>query len=344
MSMGRWSATGPMVLLLALVLGGCDNLVLPEEIGDGPVENFDFVWKEVDRHYSLFQVKGVEWDSAYADFRPLVDSGTSSGTLFSVLAGMLDRLQDGHVRLESGSRVHRYNGWYEPYRHNFDWQYVWHRRILARGITASDRIRFGWMNQFIAYIYIPTFQGEGWAGEIDDALERLSGMQGLIVDLRDNTGGSDSNAEKIASRFARERTLYRRIQYRNGPEHDDFSAMEDDYLEPRGDMSFHGPMAVLTNRRTFSAAESFVLAMRTVPGVVTVGDTTGGGSGNPIHREMPNGWTFTVSRWIEWAPDGTTHEGTGLAPDIPASIPEEQLGSVDPILSSAIRHLLGEIS
>ncbi len=63
-----------------------------------------------------------------------------------------------------------------------------------------------------------------------------------------------------------------------------------------------------------------------------------------MHREMPNGWTFTISRWIEWAPDGTTHEGRGLAPDIPASTPEGQLGYTDRILSAAILHLQDQIN
>jgi len=80
------------------------------------------------------------------------------------------------------------------------------------------------------------------------------------------------------------------------------------YLHPVGSRSqlgvsygFRGlrytdPIALLTNRRTFSAAESFVLAMRTLPQVTIVGDTTGGGSGNPLHRELPNGWGLSVSR------------------------------------------------
>lgn len=341
--LSKWM--GPMLVFLGgTLLAGCEEVILPQEVGDGPIQNFEFVWKELDRHYSLFQVKGVDWDSIYREFRPQVESDTPPATLFSILAQMLDRLRDGHVGLENGSRIHRYNGWYEPYLHNFDWEYIWYERIISRRITASGRIRYGWMTQSIAYVQIPSFAGYGWASEIDDALEQLPGAQALILDIRDNTGGRDTNAEKIAGRFARERKLYRRIQYRNGPGHDDFSPLEDDYLEPQGDAGFHGPVAVLTNRRTFSAAESFVLAMNTVPGVVMVGDTTGGGSGNPIHREMPNGWTFTISRWIERAPDGSTHEGEGLAPDIPAFIPEGHLGNVDHILSAAIRHLADQIS
>lgn len=344
----RKGASARPTLLAALamvgIFAGCEDAILPEEPGAGAVQNFEFVWKEVDRHYSLFQVKGVDWDSVYAEFRPQVQSSTSSSDLFNLLAEMLDGLEDGHVRLESPSRVHRYDGWYKPFRHNFNWGYLWSQRIQNRAATASGRFHFGWITPTIGYIRIPSFSGGGWADEIDIVLERLSGIRALIVDIRDNTGGSDGNAERIAGRFARDRTLYRRIQYRNGPSHHDFTPLVNDYLEPRGPVRFHGPLAILTNRRTFSAAESFVLAMRTIPGVVQVGDRTGGGSGNPFLREMPNGWTFTISRWIEWAPDGTTHEGRGLDPDISAHIPEDGLGLTDPILTAATQHLVREIS
>ncbi|MFO8174996.1 MAG: S41 family peptidase [Longimicrobiales bacterium] len=331
-------------LALAGILAGCEDAILPEGPGTGAIQNFEFVWDEMDRHYSLFRIKGVDWDSAYAEFRPQVEGTTSPSDLFHLLAGMLDGLEDGHVKLESPNWTHTYDEWYKSYRHNFNWPYIWNQQILNRGTTPTGRFHFGWITFNIGYIHIPSFAGGGWAHEVDTVLERLSGIQALIVDIRDNTGGSDRNAERVAGRFARERTLYRRIQYRNGPGHDDFTPLEDDYLEPRGASRFHGPLAVLTNRRTFSAAESFVLAMRAVPGAVQVGDNTGGGSGNPFPREMPNGWTFTISRWIEWAPDGTTHEGRGFAPDIPAFIPEDGLGYTDPILRAAVQHLIREIS
>jgi hypothetical protein len=176
-----------------------------------------------------------------------------------------------------------------------------------------------------------------WAPDADLVPDEEGGPQAGGVQAR-LVGGTLSPGDGIG-----DRVLYRRIQCRDGPQHDDFSPPEDDHLEPSGRARFLGPVALLTNRRTFSAAESFVLAMRATPNVTVIGDITGGGSGNPIQREMPNGWTFTISRWIERAPDGTTHEGVGLEPDLPALIPEGQLGTADHILQAAIQHLRGEI-
>ena len=300
------------------LLWGCHELLLPDEPGNGPTENFEFVWEEVDRHYSFFQLKELDWAEIGDYYRQFLTPSPSSQEFFFILSEMLGRLQDGHVALQSPFGTSRYTGWYSLYRHNFDFDVIWNQYLTDPTMSSSGRFYSGWLGQEIGYVYVPSFEGSGWIGGIEGVLDSLKGTQALVLDIRDNSGGSDSNSEKLAGRVTAERRLYRRIQYRNGPDHGDFSRPEDDYLEPVGRNRFTGPVAVLTNRRTFSAAESFVLAMRATPNVTVVGDVTGGGSGNPIQREMPNGWTFTISRWIEWAPDGTTHEGVGLEPDLPA--------------------------
>jgi len=336
-----------VALLTGLVafpfLWGCQDLLLPEEPADDPVTTFEFVWTEVDRRYSFFEVKGLDWDAIGDFYRPWVTPGTSPADLFHVLSEMLGQLKDGHVSLQAPFDKYQYSGWYEPYLHNFDFNRIWHWELDGRGITRTGKVVYGWVGPEIGYVHVPNFRGSGWAGELDDALEALPGARALVLDVRDNSGGNDSNAEALAGRFTAERRLYRRIQYRNGPDHGDFTPLQDDYLAPRGRRAFLGPVAVLTNRRTFSAGESFVLAMRSVPGTLVVGDTTGGGSGNPLFRETPNGWSLSVSRWIEWSPEGTTHEGVGLAPDVFAFIPPQLLGHADPILQIAVARLEGLI-
>jgi hypothetical protein len=331
------------ILLTLLSPWACRSALLPEEPEEGPVSTFEFAWGEVDRHYSFFELKGLDWEGIGDFYRPWVTAGTSPGELFDVLSEMLGRLEDGHVSLHSPLGTYRYTGWYQPYLRNFDFDYIWYRELDGRWSTASRKILYGWVRPEIGYIYLPSFTGSGWAGEIDEVLASLAGARALVVDARGNSGGNDENSERIAGRFTTERRLYRRIQYRNGPGHGDFTPLEEHYLPPRGKAPFTGPVAVLTNRRTFSAGERFVLAMRSIPGTIVVGDTTGGGSGNPLYRELPNGWSLSISRWIEWAPDGTTHEGVGLAPDRYAFIPPKLLGLADPILRLAIGHLEGLI-
>ncbi len=331
---------GSLLLLGSVgLLSSCQEVLLPEEPGEGPVTNFEFAWAEVDRHYSFFDLKGIDWEEMRAFYSQWIDATSTPADLFSILSEMLGRLEDGHVGLFSPFATYRYSGWYAAHSHNFHFDLIWRTLLQGRGNTPSGKIFFGWITPDIGYIHLPTFTGSNWASEIDEVLQTLEQASALVLDVRDNSGGNDGNAERIAGRFTRDRRLYRRIQYRNGPAHSDFTAPLDDYLEPNGKRRFLGPVAVLTNRRTFSAAESFVLAMRTLPQVRLVGDTTGGGSGNPLFREMPNGWSLSVSRWIEWAPDGTTHEGIGIGPHHHTIIPAHLIGLSDPILLKAVEIL-----
>jgi C-terminal processing protease CtpA/Prc len=59
-----------------------------------------------------------------------------------------------------------------------------------------------------------------------------------------------------------------------------------------------------------------VLALRQVPSVVIVGDTTGGSSGRPLTRELSNGWTYELSTWIEYTTEQRTIEDAGIAPAV----------------------------
>lgn len=60
----------------------------------------------------------------------------------------------------------------------------------------------------------------------------------------------------------------------------------------------------------------FVMAMQVLPNVIIVGDTTGGGVGNPVFRELPNGWTYRLSTEMAADAQGRIIEGVGVYPDI----------------------------
>jgi C-terminal processing protease CtpA/Prc len=87
-------------------------------------------------------------------------------------------------------------------------------------------------------------------------------------------------------------------------------------IEPEGSYQFLKPVVVLTSRATMSSAEMFVMAMQNLPQVTIVGDTTAGGVGNPIFRELPNGWTYRLSTGITADAQRRIIEGVGIFPDV----------------------------
>lgn len=335
-------AVGPAVLLAALLAwAGCaDSPAAPSEETRARAY-FETVWADFDSLYSFFVLKGIDWDATGDRHRARLDPASGSAELFAVLRDMLGELEDPHVFLEAGRYGRwQYTGWYDRYPANFDLDVVRARFGDSLQWSPGGRVLWGWATAEIAYVHIPSFGGDGWDTDLATVGEALAQAGALIFDIRDNGGGNDAHGREIARRIVDQRRLFRVIRWRDGPAHDDFGPPIEDYLEPAPGERFEGPVVVLTNRRVLSSAEGFVLMMRVIPGVVVVGDTTGGGSANPAIRTLPNGWRYSVSRWWVRTPDGESFEGVGLGPDVFERSPKAELqAGRDPILERAIRIL-----
>lgn len=76
------------------------------------------------------------------------------------------------------------------------------------------------------------------------------------------------------------------------------------------------------------------------PQVTTIGGITGGGSGNPLYRELMNGWYFRLSSWQVVTPEYENYEGLGISPDIEVTITEGDISTGrDTIIERAIAYL-----
>jgi hypothetical protein len=302
---------------------------------------FDQVWEDFDLHYSFFVLKGIDWDASRQRFRPQLTSASSERELFDVLSEMLLELEDGHVRLSTPLGTSVYRGWHEDFPSNNDSAIVSATYLgETERMSPEANLTFGRIDDDIGYLAVRNLAGSGYGPDTDYVLAQLSSVRAMILDLRDNSGGDDRNGKAVVARFADTIRLIRQVRYRNGPAHDDFGPPQDDFIEPDGTQSFDGPVAVLTNRRVFSSAETMVLALDVLPNVVRIGDFTGGGSANPMRFVLPNGWSYMVSRWIVNRPDGTTFEGIGIEPDIRIDITEEDAASLrDTIMEEAISDL-----
>ena len=314
-----------------------DNPIAPDDFGG----QFRVVWNDFDVTYPFFPVKGIDWDSIRAVYEPQALTASSDSEWFDLLSEMLVGLEDGHVRLTTPFGTVSYTGWYDRFPANYDPALV-PQGYFDGSLTPASAGRLGWgtLPGGIVYVHIPSWSGTGHGGDMDEVLDATPDAIGYVLDVRDNSGGNDLNGKAVAGRFADRTRLFRRVQFRNGPAHDDYTTPEEDFVQPAGSRSFSGPVVVLTNRRVFSSSEAFVLAMRVLPTVTVVGDTTGGGSANPAERMLPNGWTYTVSRWLVTTPEGVPFEGTGLAPDVPVSLdPVDAAEGRDTILERAIELL-----
>ena len=163
----------------------------------------------------------------------------------------------------------------------------------------------------------------------------LATCDGLIVDVRSNSGGLLTAAQTLASVFTNETVTVGYISHKTGPGHSDFSQPQPIILKPGKGLRWQKPIVVLANRRTYSAANAFVMYMKALPNVTFMGDHTGGGSGLPFSSELPGGWSIRFSA----SPIYNTkmeHTEFGIEPDIRVSITRKDYQrGVDTILERA---------
>lgn len=325
--------------LLVLAATGCTGVLVGSDDTDSPDVVFEIVWRDFDRYYASFALRGINWDSLHQVYAPQAAAVTSTSQLTNLVGRLMAELRDPHVDLRDGDQIIASSVVLQPTAFSASLVQTYFTGMRS---TPSSRIRYARNTRNIGYIYLQSFSGTNWAHEIDVALQFFgTSTEGVIIDIRDNTGGSSRTAETIASRFMDQRREFAFVRYRSGPGHGDFSDYLSVMIEPAGERRFNGPVVLLTNRLTTSASERFTLAMRVRPNTRIMGDTTTGAFSNPLFRELPNGWTFRVPQSIEYDADRVTHEGVGLGPDtlIPFGSTDLANGR-DPQLEAAIDWLV----
>ncbi|HKJ86482.1 MAG TPA: S41 family peptidase [Spirochaetia bacterium] len=307
-----------------------------------PLTVFDEIWGFVDTHYSFFALKDVDWNQIRAEYRPRVGSDMTDFELFDLLSEMLYELRDGHVNLRSPFDLSRHWEWYLGYPQNFD------ATLLEREYFRGDQEYAGPFVVYdfgdVAYLRYPSFSGTIASEHLDYLFTRFAGRAGLILDLRDNGGGSTSNAYRLANRLVDSRTERGYQQYKSGPGHEDFTEAQPVVIvPPAGAVLWQKPFVVLTNRSSYSATNTFVALAKGLDQVRVIGDTTGGGGGIPAYTELSNEWILRVSAHRFIAEDeggGQLNIELGIDPDESVDMTDSDLElGKDTILEAALSYI-----
>jgi C-terminal processing protease CtpA/Prc len=286
----------------------------------------------MDEHYCFFDEKGVNWDEVHTKYQKQLNAGMSDAHLFEVCANMLSELKDGHVNIFSSFDMARNWSWHEDYPENYDELLI--NNYLGTDYKIASSLRYKILDDNVGYLQYSSFQSDFGAGNIDQVLLEFAPCQALIIDIRNNSGGLLSVAEKLAARFTNEEILVGYMRHKTGKGHNDFSAMEEQRLKPSNGVRWHKPVFVLTNRQVYSAANEFVKYMKCC-GAIIVGDHTGGGAGMPFSSELPNGWGVRFSACPMYDIHKQSTEG-GIAPDYSVALKsEDAVRGLDTIIEFA---------
>ena len=318
------------VLLVALL--GCEK---GSEYDPSPRENFETLWRIMDENYCFFSYKEIDWDEVHDRYSVQLTDTMNQFELFDLMADMLAELKDGHTNLYSSFDMSRYWEWYEAYPRNFDEEVQ--KNYLGKDYRMAGGMKYTILpKDSIGYIHYKSFSAAVGEGNLNHIFYHFKDCRGLILDIRENSGGSLTYADRIASRFMEKEMLVGYMQHKTGKGHDDFSTPYPLYLKPSEYIRWLRPVVVLTNRHCFSAANDFVQKVRVMPYVTVMGDTTGGGSGFPFMSELPNGWCvrFSASPLLDVQ---KRHTEFGIEPDsVVHLLPQDVERGVDTLIESAI--------
>lgn len=325
----------------ALLLTAC---VGDDEYDNDPAGNFAALWEIIDQHYCFFAEKaeqyGLDWDEIHDKYAQRIDAQMTDTQLFEVLGDMLSELRDGHVNLYSAWDVARNWSWHEDYPSNLSDTLI--TKYLGTDYRIATGMRYRILDDNIGYIRLASFENSMGDGNLTEVFSYLLLCDGIIIDIRDNSGGLLTSAEELAARFTDEETLVGYMKHKTGTGHSDFSSLEEQLIQPSKGLRWHKPVAVLTNRQVFSAANEFVKYMRCMPDVITVGDTTGGGAGLPFSDELPNGWSVRFSACPMYDRDGNPTE-FGIEPDYAVSLSQSDLQRGQDTIIEKARQLIRDM-
>ncbi|MFV8837892.1 S41 family peptidase [Salinimicrobium soli] len=179
------------------------------------------------------------------------------------------------------------------------------------------------LNKKTVLLTINTFNDGSLVPYLDSIFQKLPHPENLVVDLRINGGGNGNNGYELLgyltdSTFLTSKSVIR--HYRPplrawGQAPDELEFTQGDWKPYKGP-TFKGKVVVLAGPDTYSAAEDFLTAFKTMKRGVVIGQPTGGSTGQPLFFPLPFGGMGAVCSKRDLFPDNSEFIGIGIKPDI----------------------------
>lgn len=189
--------------------------------------------------------------------------------------------------------------------------------VLEKTVTRQDiqvkTVSWRMMDDQIGYISITNFRENTYA-QFKEALDALEadGMEKLVLDLRNNTGGLVKSAHEIGEELLPEGIMVYTMD-KEGNRED--TLCDDVYNDV--------PLVVLVNGNSASAAEILAGAIQDTGRGELIGTTTFGKGLVQRLFTLPDGSGLNVTIQKYYTPNGTSIHGVGITPDYEVELPEE---------------------
>lgn len=178
------------------------------------------------------------------------------------------------------------------------------------------------LDERIGYIRLSSFMGKNSGNDFQKELLNLKDKEGIIIDLRANSGGLLSNAIQIADMFLDDEIIVSTVD-RDGYK---------DTAKSRRTFISDQPLVVLINKGSASASEILSGALKDNQRAILIGENTfGKGLVQEVKALAPfgSGLNITIQKYL--TPNGTDINKKGIAPDIEVKLSEENIKEKDDV-------------
>lgn len=327
---------------------------LPKNCGDltdaqksSPEFLFNLFWLTLRENYANSSERNINWNDIYLTYRPKITPLSTKYDLFDVMGQIVTLTKDQHTKIiaENGeTKQHRGEPSSRLLKESFEnqdsvktfneyidkffrtsYQHVTNDILQCKGKkVANGKIEWGDITPSIGYISIYSFtrftiDDVSRAQQLDslnyymsEIMKSFQNKKAIIVDVGFNFGGYDAAGLTIAAYFTDvQREAYTAYKFQGGR----FYRGTTFKVTPASRYNFTKPVFLLTTDISRSAAESFVLQMKALPNVTTVGTNTLGILSSMLNKSIGE-FTLTISNEKYITPNGKTYEVSGVAPDI----------------------------
>lgn len=191
--------------------------------------------------------------------------------------------------------------------------------IKSISVKAPENIK---IDDKIGYIRLSSFMGRNVGTEFKDIMTKYKDKDGIIIDLRANTGGLLNNAIYIADLFLDDEIIVSTVD-RDG--YKDTSRSTKKYFSTQ-------PLVVLINKGSASASEILSGALKDNQRAILIGENTfGKGLVQEVKSLTPfgAGLNITIQKYL--TPNDTDINKKGIAPDIEVKITEQNIKDKDDV-------------
>ncbi len=191
--------------------------------------------------------------------------------------------------------------------------------VTREVIKISSINDAGIIDDNIGYIRITLFN-QSTVEELRDAIEKLikEGMKGLLLDLRYNPGGLLTPAVQVSQMFLQPGQLIVITEGRDQSTKTEYKAEGNDNYPDL-------PLAILINNGSAGSSEVVAGALQDHNRAIIIGERSLGKGSVTNILPLGDGAAFRLTTGLFYTPNGKVIHEKGIDPDVPISIPPDQL-------------------